>query len=109
MQFIIQVSDPAQEATSTLVYTNKRTQKSSKLEVFFIVEEGKQPGWLCKQMPKCRGNSEAALDQVSHAKHSDETTESTSLLTRAIIFILLGFSSCFSVFCSTFAYAVSGE
>lgn len=26
-------------------------------------------------MPKCRGNSEAALDQVSHAKHSDETLE----------------------------------
>lgn len=56
-----------------LVYTNERAQKSSKLKVFFIVEERKQPGWLCEQMPKCRGNSEAALDQVSHAEHSDET------------------------------------
>lgn len=26
-------------------------------------------------MPKCRGNSEAALDQVSHTEHSDETLE----------------------------------
>lgn len=26
-------------------------------------------------MPESRGNSEAALDQVAHAKHSDETLE----------------------------------
>lgn len=89
MQFIIQVSDPAQEATSTLVYTNKRAQKSSKLEVFFIVEERKQSGWLCKQMPECRGNSEAALDQVAHAKHSDETFNA---IRDAIIFIVFATS-----------------
>lgn len=89
MQFIIQVSDPAQEATSTLVYTNKGAQKSSKLEVLFIVEERKQPGWLCKQMPKCRGNSEAALDQVSHTKHSDETLNAVR---DAIIFIVFATS-----------------
>lgn len=26
-------------------------------------------------MPKCRGDSEAALDQISHTKHSDKTLE----------------------------------
>lgn len=35
--------------------------------------------------------------------------ESTSVLTSAITFIPLGFPLCLSLFCSTFAYAVSGE
>lgn len=95
MQFIIQVSDPAQEATSTLVYTNKRAQKSSKLKIFFIVEERKQPGGLCKQMPKRRGDSEAALDQVSHAKHPDETFNA---IRDAIIFIVFATSMPWSMF-----------
>lgn len=89
MQLIIQVPDPAEETTCALVYTNKRSKESTQLEVFFVVEEREEPGWLCKQVPECRGDPETALDQVAHAEHPDEAFNTVG---DAVVFIMLAAS-----------------
>lgn len=69
MAFVISVLE------AYFVYTDERSQKSSKLEILLVVEEGKQPGWFCKQMPEGGWNPKATLDQVTDAKHPNEALE----------------------------------
>lgn len=58
-----------------LVYTDKRSQESSELEVLFVVEQPEQSRGFCKGLSEYWWNLQTALNEVTHAEHSDETLQ----------------------------------